>query len=371
MKKAKVFIICGEASGDLHAANLIHEWSQINSNIEFMGWGGERLLKEKFLLLKHVKSLSFMGFWEVLINIRSIARNFKTCKKQIKEYNPDVLLLIDFPGFNLRMAKWASKRGLKVVYYISPQVWAWKKGRIKTIKNYVDAMYSVLPFEKDFFHENGMEVFYFGHPLLDEIDRFKSTVKNSISFKKPVLALLPGSRTQEIKRKLPIMLEAAADFKEFDIVVACSPYVPIEVYESLTQGAAHLIYNHTYEVLNLANAAFVTSGTATLETALFKVPQVVCYKSSSLSYAIAKRIVKVKYISLVNLILNDKLVEELIQVECNAENLSACMKRLLYNKDYQTKIIQGYERLITKLGEKGTSRKIARSINETFILDQR
>lgn len=370
MSKSKVFIICGEASGDLHAANLIHEWSEINPNIEFVGWGGERLMKEQFSLLKHVKSLSFMGFWEVLMNIRSILKNFKTCKKQILEHTPDILLLVDFPGFNLRMAKWASKQGLKVIYYISPQVWAWKKGRIKAIKAYVNAMYCVLPFEKEFFKQNGIDVHYFGHPLLDEIQRFKTANPSTFRFYKPVLALLPGSRVQEINRKLPVMLEAANCFSDFEIVIACSPYVALEVYEKIAKGRATLVVNQTYDVLNVANAAFVTSGTATLETALFKVPQVVCYKSSAFSYSIAKRIIKVNYISLVNLILNRKVVEELIQDDCNPQQLIESMKAIINDERVRNEIINAYESLIIQLGEIGTSQKIATSINETFILNK-
>lgn len=371
MKKAKVFIICGEASGDLHAANLIHEWLKINPDVDFVGWGGERLLKERFNLLKHVKTLSFMGFWEVLMNIRSIAKNFRTCKQQILEHNPDVLLLIDFPGFNLRMAKWASTRGFKVVYYISPQVWAWKKGRIKAIKSYVNALYCVLPFEKAYFKQNNLIVYYFGHPLLDEIHRFTLSEKETLIFEKPVLALLPGSRIQEIKRKLPVMLEAAKNFRDFEIVVACSPYVPLEAYERITNGMARLRVNQTYELLRIAHAAFVTSGTATLETALFKVPQVVCYKSSPLSYAIAKRIIKVRYISLVNLILNRKVVDELIQDDCNPKALAKSMTALLYNNAAREEMLKAYESLIVQLGEKGPSEKIAFSMNETFLLEQR
>ncbi len=371
MSHQKIFIICGEASGDLHAANLVSALKLKSPNLQVQGWGGDRLIAENIQVLKHIRELSFMGFLEVLLNMATILKNFRTCKSQISIFKPDVLILVDFPGFNLRMAAWAKKNGIKVIYYISPQLWAWKQGRIKKIQAYVDELYCILPFEKAYYEKFKVSVKYFGHPLLDEILAFKRLSNDPLNYVKPILALLPGSRMQEVKRKLPIMLEAAKSFPEYEVIVACSSQIPNDFYGTYNEPNVRYLYGKTYDILNSASIAFVTSGTATLETALFNVPQVVCYKSSGLSFWIAKRVVKIKYISLVNLILGRKLVEELIQGDCTSEKLVTSMKKIVDVEESRNQIISGYRDLLNLLGGVGASERIAESIVETFLTDNK
>ena len=368
MQGHRIFIICGEASGDLHAANLLKELRKKLPDLTCEAWGGNRLKEEGALILKHISELSFMGFVEVLLNLPTILRNFKLCKKQVSNFKPDLLILVDFPGFNLRMAEWAKKQGIKVAYYVSPQLWAWKQGRVEKVKASVDEMYCILPFEKDFYKQLGYEAQYFGHPLLDEIKRFKETNSEIPKFDKPVLLLMPGSRMQEIKRKLPLMIQAASAFTDFQMVVACTSQIPIEFYQQFKKNYdVEFRVGQSYDLLNVAQIAYVTSGTATLETALFKVPQVVCYKSSALSIWIAKRVVKIEYISLVNLILGEKLIEELIQEDCNVNQMVQSMSKILTSEEEKQRILDGYNRLSKLLGEQGASRRIADSITETFF----
>jgi lipid-A-disaccharide synthase len=366
MSKKRVFILCGEASGDLHAANLVHAWKSKNAHDEFQAWGGDRLASEGVEIKKHIRDLAFMGFLEVIMNLPTILRNFKRCKADITSFQTDVLLLVDYPGFNLRMAKWAKRKGLKVVYYISPTVWAWKENRIHQIKRDVDRMYTILPFEPAFYRKFDMEVFYFGHPLLDEIQRFKQgdEAKLSLKSEKPILALLPGSRRQELKKKLPLMLKAAEAFKEsHQVIIACAPNLPISFYEEFhLSDHVSLIQNQTYQLLSQANLALVTSGTATLETALFRVPQVVCYKSSFLSYRIAKALVKIKFISLVNLIMDKELVRELIQDECSSELMVLELRKIGDGKAARNELLKEYEQLIQLLGQNGCSDKMAEDL---------
>lgn len=362
----RVFILCGEASGDLHAANLVREWKEMDQDTVFQAWGGDRLIAENVPILKHVKELSFMGFIEVLMHLFTILRNFKECKRSLMEFKPDAIILVDFPGFNLRMARWAKEQGITVIYYISPQLWAWKQGRIKQVKRYVDFMYCILPFEKAFYARFNYKVSYFGHPLLDEIHRFKQQGFSLASSKHPTVALLPGSRLQEVRRKLPIMLAAVKNLEGYQVVIACSNQLPLEIFEEFDVGNAQLVFGKTYEVLQSSQFALVTSGTATLETALFRVPQVVCYKSNTLSYWIARQVVKIRYISLVNLILNEPLVEELIQHRCNERTIRAELNRLIQDDGYRNSMIAGYDRLIVELGNQGASQRIAASMLETF-----
>ena len=366
MAKKRVFIICGEASGDLHAANLVKEWKLQDSNTEFKAWGGDRLLGEQVEVKKHIRELSFMGFVEVVKHLFTIYKNFRECKKFLTTYRPDALILVDFPGFNLRMARWAKEHGMKVIYYISPQLWAWKQGRIKQVKKYVDHMYCILPFETAFYQKFNYTVKYFGHPLLDEVHRFRMENAPLDLGEKPVMALLPGSREQEIRRKLPIMLAAARSFPEYQVVVACSNQISEDLYNEFDLRDVRLIFGQTYGVLQAAKIAAVTSGTATLETALFQVPQVVCYRSNGLSYWIAKQVVKIRYISLVNLILNDRLVVELIQHECTHERIQAELEKIISDESYRNSMISGYKRLTWELGNHGASRRIAQSMLETF-----
>lgn len=362
----RVFILCGEASGDLHAANLVREWKEMDQDTVFQAWGGDRLIAENVPVLKHVKELSFMGFIEVLKHLFTILRNFKECKRSLMEFKPDAIILVDFPGFNLRMARWAKEQGITVIYYISPQLWAWKQGRIKQVKRYVDFMYCILPFEKAFYARFNYKVSYFGHPLLDEIHRFKQQGFSLASSNHPTVALLPGSRLQEVRRKLPIMLAAVKNLEGYQVVIACSNQLPLEIFKEFDVGNAQLVFGKTYEVLQSSQFALVTSGTATLETALFRVPQVVCYKSNTLSYWIARQVVKIRYISLVNLILNEPLVEELIQHRCNERTIRAELNRLIQDDGYRNSMIAGYDRLIVELGNQGASQRIAASMLETF-----
>jgi len=366
MTNKRVFIICGEPSGDLHAANLVNSLKKKDASFTFKAWGGDRLIAEQVEVLKHVKDLSFMGFVEVLKHFRTIMRNFKECKAALAEFDPHTIILVDFPGFNLRIAKWAKEQKIKVVYYISPQIWAWKQGRIHQIKKYVDEMYCILPFEPSFYERFQYPVHYFGHPLLDEVKKFRDSGNTLDLGDKPVLAILPGSRMQEVRRKLPVMLKAAQSFTAYQLVIACTTQIPESFYKTLAGEKVRLVFGRTYEVLNQASVAIVTSGTATLETALFRVPQVVCYKSNWLSYLIAKQVVKVKYISLVNLILDAPLVKELIQHECTVERIAEELHLLTQTTDHSTVMVKGYDTLILCLGESGASERIAASMIETF-----
>ncbi len=366
MSKKNVFILSGEASGDLHAANLVRAWKKNSSQFEFQAWGGDRLSAEGVELKKHIRDLAFMGFVEVLQNLPTILRNFKVCKQQIIDFKTDVLLLVDYPGFNLRMAKWANSKGIKVIYYISPTVWAWKENRIHQIKRDVDRMYTILPFEPDFYRKFEMEVQYFGHPLLDEINRFHQLERTELPLPsaKPILAILPGSRKQELKKKLPVMLNAAEAFKEtHQIVIAGAPNLPETFYQEFQLGEnVSFIQNQTYQLLSQANMALVTSGTATLETALFRVPQVVCYKSSAISYRIAKALVKIKFISLVNLIMDKEIVRELIQHECKSDLMVLELEKLLDGKEQRVEMLKEYDQLIHLLGQNGCSEKMANDL---------
>lgn len=364
-----VYIVCGEASGDLHAANLVAEWKKLNSQTQFRAWGGDRLAAENVVLDKHISALSFMGFWEVIKNIFVIGSQFRTLKKTLLEAKPKLLVLVDYPGFNLRMAKWAHSQQITVLYYISPTVWAWKKNRVFTIQKYVTKLYCILPFEVDFYLQFGIKTAYFGHPLLDEIDRFNKTKGRIPSFKKPVLALLPGSRMQEIEKKLPLMLKAASNFEfTHQIALACSPNIPLSVYQTLCQGKEVFFnINHTYDLLGVAELALVSSGTATLETALFNVPQVVCYKGSKFSVWLARKLVNIKYISLVNLIMDAPIVPELIQEHCTAEEMKNELQELLPGMPKRENQLNAYLQLATNLKQAGASRQIAKSMNNFLV----
>jgi len=315
-------------------------------------------------LVKHYRHLAFMGFVEVAMNLKTIFRNLDFCKKDVAEFNPDVLVLIDYPGFNLRIAKWAKQQGIKVAYYISPQVWAWKEGRVKNMKRYIDDMIVILPFEKDYFKNKwNWDVHYVGHPLIEEIERKKSNgvmplvTNNNVPIQKPIVALLPGSRKQEIKKKLPTMLQVSMSFPDFQFVVAQAPGLEPEFYNELTRAFAGvvLVKNQTYDLLMQSKAALVTSGTATLETALFGIPEVVCYKGSEISYQIAKRVIRIDYISLVNLIMNKEVVKELIQKEMNVDKITAELNALLFNPEKIQTITTDYKNLKTILSSEGSA----------------
>lgn len=365
----KIFIIAGEPSGDLHASNLVKELRKKDDSLEFEGWGGKLMSKQGVVLKNHLRNLSFMGFLEVFMNLRKIRNNFKLCKSQLLEYRPDIIIMVDYPGFNLRMARWAKSKGFKVVYYISPQIWAWKESRVNSIKANVDRMYCILPFEKEFYKKHDYEAYYMGHPLMDEISSFESQ-ENELLFKKenPLITILPGSREQEIERKLEIMLQAVSKYRDFDICVACAPNLDVSFFEKYKKlfKDVQFISGKTYKLLSESDYAIVTSGTATLETALFKVPQVVCYKSSNISYRIAKMIVDIKYISLVNLIMNQEIVKELIQKDANVINIQDELDLLIKDSDYREKMLSGYDQLIEKIGKEGCSEKIARDLLDQY-----
>ncbi len=352
----RYYIIAGEASGDLHGSNLLKQLKLQDEHAVFRGWGGEKMQAEGMHLNKHYKELAFMGFAEVAMNLRTIMRNFDMVKNDIITFLPDVVILIDYPGFNLRLAKWLKAKGFRIYYYISPQLWAWKESRVKQVKRYVDRMFCILPFEKDFYTRHGIEVDFVGHPLLDAVNINASEKKSDSN----IIALLPGSRKQEVSRMLPEMLKVAAHFPEYKFEIAGVKnlgetfYLPYLKYQNIA-----IVFDGTYALLERANVALVTSGTATLETALHDVPQVVCYKGNYLSYIIGRLLVKVPFISLVNLICGRKIVEELIQSQVNAANLKIHLQQLL-SETKRKEILSGYAELRQKLGGKGASERAAK-----------
>ncbi|MGF2414648.1 lipid-A-disaccharide synthase [Ferruginibacter sp.] len=375
------YIIAGEASGDLHGSNLIKELRKLDTSASIRCWGGDKMEAAGATLVKHYRDLAFMGFVEVIKNLRTIFRNINFCKKDIAANKPDVLILIDYPGFNLRIAEWAKQQGIKVIYYISPQVWAWKENRVKGIKANVDKMLVILPFEKDFYKKWNYEVEYVGHPLVEVIEEFGSApygmelgAQNTTSFltntqlpitNSGLVALLPGSRKQEILKKLPIMLEVAKHFTAYQFVVAKAPGLEESFYNELLAPYSNVssVVNKTYQLLAQSKAALVTSGTATLETALFAVPQVICYKGNSISYQIAKRLIKIKYIGLVNLIMDKEVVKELIQNELTVENCTRELEALLTNENKQQQLKADYAALKKLLSQGGhASANAAKSI---------
>jgi lipid-A-disaccharide synthase len=360
----KLYIIAGEASGDLHGSNLIKALREQQADLEIRSWGGDLMQKQGAHLVKHYRDLAFMGFYEVVLNLRTILGNIQFCKEDIAAYQPDALILIDYPGFNLRIAKWAHERGIPVLYYIAPQVWAWKENRIHAMKKHIEHLFVVLPFEKAYFEQRHMPVTFVGHPLLDQVSHSTETKaefqqRNSLS-NKPIIALLPGSRKQEIKTMLPIMLEMTTHFPQYQFLVAGAPSHNESFYRSIARdNAMTVLFGQTSEILRHADAGLITSGTATLEAGIYKVPQVVCYKGSSISYAIAKRLVKIKYISLVNLILDKPAVVELIQNDLNEQRLKSELASLLNAGDRRNEIQRNYEQLHSLLGGPGASKRTA------------
>jgi len=366
----KFFIVSGEASGDLHGANLVKSIKNLRPNSIFVGWGGDLMKSEGVQIKKHYKELAFMGFLEVIMNIRTILKNIKLCKQQIIDEKPDAVIFIDYPGFNLRMAKFAKKNGLTTLYYISPTVWAWKEKRIETIKEFVDRLFVILPFEKKFYSDRNCDVEFVGHPLIDAVDNFrKSNALSKEQFLEKyklssnnIIALLPGSRKQEIRKKLPIMLAVAKDYPQYQFVIGGAPGLDEAYYNSVLEGSKmKIIYNDTYNLLNNSYAGLVTSGTATLETALFQVPQVVCYQTSGISYAIAKRLVNITYISLVNLILEREVVKELIQSRLDVANLKSEFEKIVKGKTREN-MLKAYKDLDALCGGIGASDNTAKGM---------
>ena len=368
----KYYIIAGEASGDLHGANLMKAIKSYDLLAEFRVWGGDLMAEQGGDVVKHYRDLNFMGFVEVLMNIRTISKNLQFCRQDVDRYQPDVLILIDYPGFNLRIAEFAHEIGLKVFYYISPQVWAWKENRVKKIKRVVDEMFVILPFEQEFYRKHDYRVNFVGHPLLDAIHAHGFEKANRETFVathklsgKPIIALLPGSRKQEIATKLPIMLQLVKHYPDYEFVLGGAPSVKTSDYTAIMgDQPVAIVVGDTYGLLQQSAAALVTSGTATLETALFKVPEVVCYKGSAISYHIAKRLIKVKYISLVNLIMDREVVKELIQHELTEENIKQELDLLLFDDQRKQTLAADYEALHKKLGGAGASRRCAEKMLE-------
>jgi len=368
----KIYMIAGEASGDLHGSNVIRQLLVEDSSLQIRCWGGDLMQSEGGDVVKHIRDLAFMGFQEVLMNLRTILRNMKQCKADIEAFHPDALFLIDYPGFNLRIAEWAKEKGIPVYYYVSPQVWAWKQSRVYKIRKVVDHMFVILPFEKAFYEKFDYTVDFVGHPLLDAIHRYeeeKSAVdfvtRNELSTK-PIIAVLPGSRRQEIAKKLPVMLSAVENLSDYQIVVAGAPSMDESYYSDFLSANTKIVFGQTYDLLANSVAAVVTSGTATLETALFNVPEVVCYKSSPVSYQIAKRLVKIKYISLVNLIMDREVVKELIQSDCTAEQIRTELNSILPGGKSRSQMEKDFSELRQLLGGGGASKKVAQSLLKTI-----
>ena len=365
----KYYIIAGEASGDLHASNLVAEIKKKDKKAEFRGCGGDLMKAQGVELLKHYRTMAYMGFVEVAVNLRKVLGNIAQCKKDIVDYHPDVVILVDYPGFNLRIADFAHENGFKVVYYISPQIWAWKRRRVHKIKKLVDKMLVILPFEEEFYRRYGVDVTFVGNPLLDELakvgtgNRSIFLRRNSLGERREIIALLPGSRRQEVKRTLPVMIKVASHFPDYQFVIAGISSLEKSLYKDIMgQSDVFFVENQTYELLQNSSAAMVTSGTATLETALFSIPEVVCYKATDFSYRLAKWMIKVKFISLVNLIMDREVVKELIQGDMNEDNLVKELDQLLHNGKRQRKLLEDYEELKDKLGNVGASEKAAEII---------
>ncbi len=360
----KFFIIAGEASGDLHASNLIKALKAGDSQADFQFWGGDKMQEAaQTTPLKHIRELAFMGFIEVVQNLYKIIQNLKQCKQQIESYQPDVVILVDYPGFNLKIAKFAHQAGFKVFYYISPKIWAWKQKRVYTIKENVDNMFSILPFETEFYQRFGVEVDYIGNPLMDAIEKYRRTKNDVISHSadsRPIIALLPGSREQELRRMLPDMLQMIDTFPNYQFVVAATKSLSQNIYDEIIGNrTVQLVYDQTYEVLCQAEAALVTSGTATLETALLNIPQVVCYKAHPISYVIAKNLVTVKYASLANLIMDKEIVRELIQHDLNSDLLKKELEAILVGGAKREQILVDYAEMQEIVGEAGASERAA------------
>jgi lipid-A-disaccharide synthase len=359
----KYYLIAGEASGDLHGSDLLNELHRLDTDAQFRGFGGDRMSEEGMEVTLHYKKIAFMGFKEVFLHLRTIMSAFKIAKKDIVEFKPDVLILIDYPGFNLRMAKFAKKQGIRVVYYISPQLWAWKEGRIHSIRQCVDKMICILPFEKEYYNKWSFQVDYVGHPLVEAIDRFKSSpdfISRHDLNDKPIVAILPGSRKQEIEKILPVLVSVTDLFPDYQFVIGATSNFSADFYKSIAgSGNIKIIFDETYDLLSHAKAGLITSGTATLETALFGIPLAVVYSTTTVTYHISKRFIKIKYISLVNLILDKPAVKELIQKELTTDNIRNELTKILNDEQYRSEMLSNLAQLKHLLGEEKASKKAA------------
>ncbi len=366
----KLFFIAGEPSGDLHASNCIKELQRMDNTLQFGFTGGplmEAVCKTKPVI--HISEMAFMGFVDVLKNIRTIKANFKKVKDAILQFKPDALVLVDYPGFNLRMAKWAAEQNIKVYYYISPTVWAWKENRVEIIKKHTKKLFVILPFEKAFYAKHHIDVDFVGHPLLDAIEQKKKDLISKETFfannklsEKPIIAVLPGSRKQEIERMMQIMLNVKEGFNGYQFVIGASSNLSKDYYKGLEQKDIRVVFDQTYELMSYAIAGIIKSGTSTLESALYNLPQVVCYKAGGLSFAIAKQLVDIKYISLVNLILDKPAVKELVQTDLTSENIKTELDLILNNKEHRQAILNDYASLYDKLGGVGASKRLAEQL---------
>ncbi len=367
----KYYLVAGEASGDLHGSNLMKALLETDPEADFRYYGGDLMQSVGGILVKHIREMAFMGFIDVIANIRTITRNMKICRNDIILFKPDALILIDYPGFNLRIAEYVHKGDIKIFYYISPKVWASRESRIKKIRKYVHKLFVIFPFEKEYFKQKGIEVEYLGNPLTDSIAEFRRKnidprqIRKELSPDgKPVVALLSGSRKYEISRCLPEMVEAASHFPEYHFIVAGAPSIDPAQYQKILEGTAiKIVYNRTYELLQLSYAAVVTSGTATLETGLFRVPQVVIYKIGHFTYRLGKLFVNIRFFSLVNIIADREVVKELLQFNL-AKDIRNELARLLHEESYRKRMIADYDEIILKLGKEGTSKRIAERICE-------
>jgi lipid-A-disaccharide synthase len=363
----KYFIIAGEPSGDLHGSNLILNLVEADPAADIVCWGGDLMARAGGRVLRHYRETAFMGVWEVMVNIRKVRRNFADCRRQIDELKPDVVILIDYPGFNLRMARYARKKGIRVYYYISPKFWAWREGRVKLLKKYVDRLYIIFPFETEFYRKHGYTAHFLGNPLIDQTEAWRhktpehGRLMESLGLgEKPVILLMSGSRLQEISKVLPGMIQVVSLFPEYQFVVAGMEHLPASLYEGIIgTSPVRVVNDRAYDLLSVAEAALVTSGTATLEAALFGVPQVVCYRTSSLTYAIGRFFLKVRYISLVNLIMGREAVAELIQGEMRRERLRSELEKIIPGGERRESVKRDYEELRQRLGGEGASARIA------------
>ncbi|MCL3780408.1 lipid-A-disaccharide synthase [Prolixibacteraceae bacterium JC049] len=370
----KYYLIAGEASGDMHAANLMKQLQQKDNNAVFRYFGGEKMEAVGGTLVKHYKHMAFMGFLTVLMNIRTIKRNFKQCEEDLLNFKPDVLILVDYPGFNLRMAKFAKAHGIKVYYYISPKIWAWKESRIKKIKAYVDEMFTILPFETEFFQKHNFKVNYVGNPSVDALEKYKTPETTKSEFckenhldERPIIALLAGSRKQEIVHNLPEMVKMEKHYPDHQFVLAGAPSLEKEIYtEYLGNSNVKIVFGKTYEILQHAEAALVTSGTATLETAILDVPQIVVYKFAGgrIFFELLKKIVKVRLVSLVNLIVGRMIVKELLQHMANEKDMKAELDRILFDQEYRNEMLANYDEMDRRLGGVGAAEKAASKMVE-------
>lgn len=371
----RYYIIAGEASGDLHGSNLIKGIREIDSSAQIRCWGGDLMKEAGAELVKHYKDGAIMGFVEVVANLGKLAKNLNDCKNDIINYNPDVVVLIDYPGFNFRIAQFAKERGMRVFYYIAPKVWAWKENRVHKLKKYVDRLFIIFPFEIEYFKKWGIDAIYRGNPLLDSVDNHSSADETKEDFQKrtgigtaeTTVALLAGSRRSEIKYLLPRMMQVAEKYPNYRFLLACAPSMEREFYEGIVGKKCSnikLLFGETYSILRHSDAAIINSGTASLEAALIGVPQVVCYGGNEISYQIAKRVVKLKYISLANLIMDKGLFKELIQHDCTPQKISQELDNLLNNSEYRAKMISDYRNVRDVLGGKGASAKVARAMIE-------